>query len=74
MDSQSLINALMGLAGFFGGWTINSLTKAIAKIEDRLQEMPDKYVAKDDYKDDIKSIHEMLNKIFDKLDGKADKS
>ena len=73
MESQLLINTLMGVAGFFGGWTINTLAKSIAKIEDRLQEIPDKYVSKDDYKDDIKSIHEMLNKIFDKLDGKADK-
>ena len=73
MESQSLINALMAVAGFFGGWTINTLARSIAKIEDRLQDIPEKYVSKDDYKDDIKSIHAMLNKIFDKLDGKADK-
>ena len=47
MESQSLINALMAVAGFFGGWTINTLAKSIAKIEDRLQDIPDKYVSKE---------------------------
>jgi hypothetical protein len=30
-------------------------------------------VAKDDYKEDLKRIYEMLDKIFAKLDDKADK-
>jgi hypothetical protein len=31
------------------------------------------YVNRDDYKADIRDIREMLGKIFDKLDNKADK-
>jgi hypothetical protein len=73
MDAQSLINIFTAIAGFFGGWVINSLTKSITRIEDRLQEMPAKYVAKDDYRRDIDEIKVMLKGIFDKLDHKADK-
>jgi hypothetical protein len=35
--------------------------------------MPHNYISKDDYKADIRDIREMLGKIFDKLDNKADK-
>jgi hypothetical protein len=35
--------------------------------------MPDTYVRRDDYKDDIAEIKKMLSAIFDKLDQKVDK-
>jgi hypothetical protein len=37
------------------------------------KELPRLYVFKDDYQQDIAEIKAMLNKIFDKLDSKADK-
>jgi hypothetical protein len=73
MEPQAIINFSIGLAGFLGGWALNSVTKAIAKIEDRLEKLPTTYVSKDDYKDDIRRVHEMLDKIFSLLDKKADK-
>ena len=73
MDSQDLINIAVGLAGFFGGWVINSISKSIIRIEDRISELPLLYVTKDDYKRDIDEIKAMLTRIFDKLDEKADK-
>lgn len=73
MDTQALINAAIGLAGFFGGWVVNSLSKSIIRIEDRIAELPLLYVTKDDYKRDIDEIKAMLSKIFDKLEHKADK-
>lgn len=73
MDAQTLINAAIGLAGFFGGWTVNSLSKSIIRIEDRISELPLLYVTKDDYKRDIDEIKAMLVRIFDKLEDKADK-
>jgi hypothetical protein len=30
-------------------------------------------MSRDDYRNDIKDVREMLGKIFDKLDGKVDK-
>jgi hypothetical protein len=38
-----------------------------------MNEMPDKYVSKDDYKSDLGDIKQMLRDISDKLDKKADK-
>jgi hypothetical protein len=35
--------------------------------------MPMHYLSKDDYRNDIREIKEMLGKIFDKLDTKVDK-
>jgi hypothetical protein len=35
--------------------------------------MPLMYVTRDDYRADMRDIKDMLNKIFDKLDGKVDK-
>lgn len=73
MDMQILINIGFGAAGAFGMWIINRLTSSVDKIEERLNDFPSKYVAKDDYKSDIGEIKMMLSKIFDRLDQKADK-
>ena len=73
MDMQFLINIGFGAAGAFGMWIINRLTTSVDKIEERLNEIPMKYVAKDDYKSDINEIKMMLSKIFDRLDQKVDK-
>ena len=73
METQTIINVAISLAGFFGGWVVNSLSKSIIRIEDRISEMPLLYVTKDDYKTDIAEIKGMLGRIFDKLDSKVDK-
>ena len=73
MDNQTLINLAFGVAGAFGGWILNSLSRSIIRIEDRISEMPLQYVTRDDYRNDINEIKGMLSKIFDKLDNKVDK-
>lgn len=73
MEAQSLINIVAAIAAFFAGWMINSITRAIEKIEDKLNAVPIDYVSKNDYKDDLKRVYEMLDKIFCRLDDKADK-
>jgi hypothetical protein len=73
MDNQTLINLAFGIAGAFGGWILNSLSRSIIRIEDRIAEMPLQYVTRDDYRSDITEIKGMLGKIFDKLDNKVDK-
>ena len=73
MDSQILFNIAIALAGFFGGWVLNNISKSIEKLDVDVRAMPHVYVTREDYKDDMKDVKEMLGKIFDKLDLKVDK-
>ena len=73
MDSQSVFNVVVGLAAFFGGWVLNSITKAINRLDTDVRNMPLNYVTKDDYHRDIDEIKAICKQIFDKLDNKADK-
>jgi hypothetical protein len=73
METQQLFNIAVGLAAFFGGWVLNNITKAIERLDTDVRALPATYVSKDDYRRDITEIKEMLSKIFDKLDTKADK-
>jgi len=73
MDYQILFNIAVAIAGFFGGWTLNRIYIAIDRLDGDVRSMPYNYVSKDDYKADIRDIRDMLGKIFDKLDNKADK-
>jgi len=73
MDYQVFFNAALGLAAFLGGWTLNSITKAIERLDADVRNMPHAYLSKDDYRNDLKDVKDMLGKIFDRLDTKADK-
>jgi hypothetical protein len=73
MDGQLLFNLVVGIAAFFGGWTLNNITRMLNRIDDDIREIPHIYVSKDDYKTDIAEIKGMLGKIFDRLENKADK-
>lgn len=74
MDNQQLFNLVVSVAGFLAIYLINSLTRQIQRLEDKVSELPHTYVAKDDYRADIAEIKSMVKQIFDKLDGKADKA
>ena len=54
-------------------YVFNSTTTKIQKLEDKINEMPHNYVAKDDYRSDIAEVKSILKQIFDKLDNKQDK-
>lgn len=74
---QQLINALLGVAATALGWVIKSIYDAMNALKDDVKEiereMHTDYVRKDDYKDDIREIKEMLGAIWKKLDSKQDK-
>ena len=74
MEPQFLINILFAAAGAAFGWILNTISRSIVRIEDRIAEMPMMYVNREDYREDIDDIKAMLSKIFDRLEGKADKS
>lgn len=73
MDYQILFNVALGVAAFFGGWTLNRIYQAIDRLDIDVRDLPHTYVSKADYRDDIREVKEMLGAIFKKLDGKADK-
>lgn len=73
MEPQWLINVAFGAAGAFGMWILNRLSTSVEKIEDNLKELPHRYVTVMQYQRDIDDIKNMLEKIFDRLETKADK-
>ena len=73
MDSQVLFNIAVAIAGFFGGWVLNNIHRSIDRLDTDVRAMPHMYVGRDDYRNDIKEVRDMLGRIFDKLDGKADR-
>ena len=73
MEPQFLINILFAAAGAAFGWILNSISRSIVRIEDRIAEMPMMYVNREDYRADIQEIKGMLGKIFDRLETKADR-
>ena len=78
MEYQNLINVIAGLAFSVGGWFAREMWSAVKDLKSDLgklrEELPKTYVTRDDNRNDIREIKDMLGKIFDKLDGKADKS
>lgn len=55
-------------------WVFNNMNRQIQKLEDEVKLLPHDYVQKDDYRNDIKEVKEILRQIFDKLDAKVDKA
>lgn len=73
IDYQVLFNISVAIVGFLGGWVLNNIAGSINRLDEDVRNMPHHYVSREDYKSDIGEIKGMLGKIFDKLDGKADK-
>jgi hypothetical protein len=73
-DGQILFNIIVGLAGVFGGWILNNISRSIERLDKDVRQMPLTYVTRADYRADIEEIKSMLNRINDKLDDKADKA
>jgi hypothetical protein len=74
MELQFLFNIIVGIAAFFGGWMLNSITRAIERLDADVRSMPHVYVTKDDYRRDIDELKDICKQIFAKLDNKADKN
>ena len=77
MDNQSILNILFSSVGLVLGWFLRELWAAVKELKADLaklrEELPTHYVAKDDYRQDVRELKEMLSKLFDKLDTKSDK-
>lgn len=78
MDIQiGVANSLIVLAGGVFGWLIRTLWTATEDLKNDLaklkEDLPVKFLLKDDYKDDIREIKEMLKAITHDLKNKEDK-
>lgn len=73
MDNQQIFNIVVVFAGFLAVWVFNNITQRISKIEEKLEDLPHTYIAKDDYRVDIAEIKAMLQDIYKELRNKADK-
>lgn len=72
-DAQILFNIVVGIAGMFGGWILNNISRSIERLDKDVRNMPLTYVTRADYRADIDEIKTILGRIWDKLDDKADK-
>ena len=73
MEYQVIFNVGIALVGFIGGWMVNRVFVLLDRIDADMKAIPMQYVAKDDYREDIREIKEMLGAIFKRLDNKSDK-
>jgi len=77
MENQQVINVFLGVGMTVVGWFARELWAAVKELKVDLaklrEDLPKEYVARDDYREDIRDIKAMLAKIFEKLENKADK-
>lgn len=77
MDSQLFINLSLGGGFTVLGWFARELWTAVKELKADLSKLrealPKEYVTKDDYRQDMREIKDMLGKIFDQLNYKVDK-
>ena len=77
MDFQTTLNFGLVTVSAVIGWFARELWTAVKELKADLaklrEDLPKEYISKNDYRDDIREIKEMLNKLFDKIDHKVDK-
>jgi len=77
VDVQTTINLVGGAILAVIGWFARQLYQSVKDLQFDIRKievsLPTNYVSKFDYNEGLKEIKGMLDKIFDKLDNKADK-
>lgn len=77
MDMQWVLNTAAGIAFTALGWFAREMWSAVKELKSDLsrlrEELPKTYLPKDDFKEGIKEIKDMLSDIYKELRNKADK-
>jgi hypothetical protein len=77
MDTQSIMNFISVSAIAVGGWFAREIWGAVKELRKDLHaietDLPKTYVSKFDMDKRMDHIEAMFQRIYDKLDGKADK-
>jgi hypothetical protein len=78
MDPQSLINVAGGIILTGIGWWARVIWESLQKLKEDLHELevdlPKTYVNKNELDKRMQHIEDMFQRIYDKLEGKADKN
>lgn len=83
--NQELYNIALGIAAFLGGWWMKVMWETLKDLQVADKELIEKvgaievlvagtYIKRDDFDKMAEAIFRKLDKIEDKLDGKADKT
>lgn len=77
MDYQTLFNIAIGAIVAAIGWFARALWDAVASLREDLhsleRELPKTYLAKDEFKEGIREIKDILGEMFRKIDDLKDK-
>ena len=77
VDYQNLINLGLGAVLTVAGWLMRELWGAVKELQRDINKLeatlPKEYVLKEDMDKRMDHIESMFQRIYDKLDGKADK-
>lgn len=77
MDLQALFNFILAGVSSILGWFAKEMWSAVKELKQDLsklrEELPKTYLPKDDFKDSIREIKDMLSTISLKIDNKVDK-
>lgn len=68
-----VLSCVTGVIGWFTREMWSAIKELKADLAKLREEIPKGYVVKEDYREDMREIKDMLGKIFDELRGKADK-
>ena len=77
MEDIGVVQILWFIVTLLIGFFVKTIWEKMSFLSKRVDKwataMPQNYVRRDDYRDDIRDIKDMLGKIFDRLEMKADK-
>lgn len=84
MPTQDIINAAIGVAGALGGWWLKTIWEALRELQKADQMLAEKvsaievlvagqYIRRDEFEKMVTALFSKLDKIYDRLETKADK-
>jgi hypothetical protein len=75
--TQDLYNIIVGISGAAIGWLLKVVWESVRALQTDMKEIErelhTEYVSKNDYRQDIVEMKDILKQIFDRLERKADK-